>query len=295
MAFMGALPTHCVRSFTLCSTILGSPKAAVLALSRRVAQMPVCLQTSVEFVTDTFFQDDYGDSDIEDDSEEVDYDEHGKPISGSLQQKAGGGSSGAGKTNWRPSRDRGARHKEGAANQTLKAQAEVKSIICITSAATCLMLRFQVVRALHGGATGGLVLITGETALCYTLTAKTNQLGPLTKCPGKKLRPAGGTAPAAASAKGGQSALRYARLAEDAREKWIKKVAERVNEVFLDADGLKVCSVAVIGAKELRRKLQECSTVDGRVRSTELQAERSLCVCCNQLMQLMQLMHLLHW
>lgn len=85
-----------------------------------------------------------------------------------------------------------------------------------------------------------------------------------------RLSPTGGVAPAAASRRGGQSALRFSRLADAARSRWVKRCIQALNESMAPSlDKHPVAAIIVCGATGLKTLLKSrTDDVDHRLRSS---------------------------
>lgn len=72
--------------------------------------------------------------------------------------------------------------------------------------------------------------------------------------------------------KGGQSALRISRLAEEVRAAYVRITAERMNSVFTGEEGLNVETVVIGGSWELADNLNESEWLDYRIKQTKKRA-----------------------
>eukprot|EP00656_Telonema_subtile_P051231 TRINITY_DN6840_c0_g1_i2.p1 TRINITY_DN6840_c0_g1~~TRINITY_DN6840_c0_g1_i2.p1 ORF type:complete len:224 (+),score=47.44 TRINITY_DN6840_c0_g1_i2:1-672(+) len=102
--------------------------------------------------------------------------------------------------------------------------------------------------AFHGGKVAGLVAISGENAKVY----RASQKGVLLL---RTIRPKGiGHVTASASRRGGQSAPRFQRAADQGRAAWVRRVSEEAGALLLSPE-VAAQAVCVCGSAELRRML----------------------------------------
>ena len=67
-------------------------------------------------------------------------------------------------------------------------------------------------------------------------------------------------------AKGGQSAVRFARLREDARKSYLIKICEKATEVFISDNVPTVSIIILAGQAQFKDQLERCSHLDQRVK-----------------------------
>jgi len=109
-------------------------------------------------------------------------------------------------------------------------------------------------KVLEGGnGSVGLVSITGEGARLFVVKGGEVSQAPLVKPKGI------GNVTASCSKKGGQSAPRFQRAAEQGRSAFVREVAEAMLDIFLTGDTVQ--AVAVCGSAELRKMLLEEKTL----------------------------------
>ena len=104
----------------------------------------------------------------------------------------------------------------------------------------------------------GVVVLTGKRGELFTVSGR----GKISRL--ERLAPTGGCAPASASRRGGQSALRFSRLAESFRLSWVKKVVEAMNRALVgnhgdDDEGFtasRLHRVLVCGGRDLQTLLK---------------------------------------
>ena len=155
-----------------------------------------------------------------DDPDELDYDEHGRRVVVAAAARSGAGGS------------KGVQHR-GLSDDSYSRRH--KSAAAIDPAQT----------AAFGGGTAGLVSISGNEATFHLVGAHSSRRV------GRKT-PAGGKV-GTASRRGGQSALRFARLAEEKRMVWVGRVAELTVEHFKELPDCR--AVVVSGSSELKARL----------------------------------------
>lgn len=100
-------------------------------------------------------------------------------------------------------------------------------------------------------------VISGEEALLYRLFADHGRLEARIQPRLQKRQK-----------KGGQSALRIARLAEEVRAAYVRIVAERMNKEFTNEDGMNVEMTVIGGSKELADNLHASDWLDYRIQKT---------------------------
>lgn len=87
-----------------------------------------------------------------------------------------------------------------------------------------------------------LCVMTGKGCEVYTVLG--HQVSRL-----KRIKAPGGGIKATASRRGGQSALRFARIAQSNRERWVKRICEELNDLKDDLDGL---TIYLCGGSDLK-------------------------------------------
>lgn len=172
------------------------------------------------------------------------------------QAKAGGGASkpSTSKANWYQGKGRRDRKQD-----NVKSVEQGDDVVCD--------------RAFSDGAQAGLVHITGSRACFYSVDRNN-------ATPWGVVRPEGqGAVTASASRKGGQSAPRFQRAAEQGRAAWVRQVALALRERFADGEQCTVQAIAVSGSAELRHMLMkekvltEDTRLDGLLMEAEVEGE----------------------
>ncbi|KAI8639978.1 eukaryotic peptide chain release factor subunit 1 [Parasitella parasitica] len=67
--------------------------------------------------------------------------------------------------------------------------------------------------------------------------------------------------------RGGQSALRFSRLREEARRNYIRKIAENAATIFITNDKVNCAGLILAGSADLKNELNLSETFDGRLKS----------------------------
>merc|ERR1712000_680597 len=66
--------------------------------------------------------------------------------------------------------------------------------------------------------------------------------------------------------RGGQSALRFARLRLESRHNYVRKVAETAAQLFINGDRVSVAGIVLAGSASFKNELQNSTLLDGRLR-----------------------------
>ena len=75
--------------------------------------------------------------------------------------------------------------------------------------------------------------------------------------------------------KGGQSQNRIARLAEETRDTYIKRVIEKINSLFINENKSNIIGLLIAGPSELPMKVSNSELIDYRLRKTPIMYQKT--------------------
>ncbi|OCK85893.1 eukaryotic release factor 1 [Lepidopterella palustris CBS 459.81] len=105
----------------------------------------------------------------------------------------------------------------------------------------------------------GFIIINGESAMFATLSGNTREIldALSVQLPNKHSR-------------GGQSALRFSRLRDEARQNWVRKVSEAATQHFIADNKVNVSGIVLAGSADFKNDLNQSDMFDQRLRSKVL-------------------------